>query len=222
MRRRARFRSTRSSSRSSSEKGLTAGRTGRQADADPPRHVRPDRPAADAGGGRRVPRGRLARAPSRRWSIGCWPRPHYGERWGRHWLDVARYAEDQAPHLRATALPATPAATATGSSHAFNADMPYDRFVDRADRRRPARRRPSRTAQQLGGTGFLGAGAEVLQGRRARADVADERGRPRSTRSARGFLGLTVALRPLPRPQVRPDPDARLLLPGRRLRQHRA
>ena len=22
--------------------------------------------------------------------------PHYGERWGRHWLDVARYAEDQA------------------------------------------------------------------------------------------------------------------------------
>src|SRR5205814_1868463 len=22
--------------------------------------------------------------------------PHYGERWGRHWLDVARYGEDQA------------------------------------------------------------------------------------------------------------------------------
>ena len=28
-------------------------------------------------------------------------------------------------------------------------------------------------------------------------------------------------LRPLPRPQVRPDPDGRLLRPGRRLRQHR-
>ena len=30
---------------------------------------------------------------SRRWSIACWPRPAYGERWGRHWLDVARYGE---------------------------------------------------------------------------------------------------------------------------------
>ena len=25
--------------------------------------------------------------------------PHYGEKWARHWLDVARYAEDN-PHLR--------------------------------------------------------------------------------------------------------------------------
>ncbi len=25
--------------------------------------------------------------------------PHYGERWGRYWLDVARYAEDQGPHV---------------------------------------------------------------------------------------------------------------------------
>ena len=53
--------------------------------------------------------------------------PHYGERWGRHWLDVARYAES----------------TGMDEDHgypyawryrdyvvdAFNADMPYDRFV---------------------------------------------------------------------------------------------
>ena len=26
-------------------------------------------------------------------STGCWPRPHYGERWARHWLDLVRYAE---------------------------------------------------------------------------------------------------------------------------------
>jgi len=23
--------------------------------------------------------------------------PHYGERWGRHWLDVVRYAEKRPP-----------------------------------------------------------------------------------------------------------------------------
>ena len=35
----------------------------------------------------------VARARSRRWSTGCWRRRAFGERWGRHWLDVARYAE---------------------------------------------------------------------------------------------------------------------------------
>src|SRR5207302_834060 len=26
--------------------------------------------------------------------------PHYGERWGRHWLDVARYADGDGPENR--------------------------------------------------------------------------------------------------------------------------
>ena len=34
-----------------------------------------------------------APTPTNGWSIGCWPRPHYGEHWGRHWLDLVRYAE---------------------------------------------------------------------------------------------------------------------------------
>ena len=62
-------------------------------DLDPPRHVRPDRPAADARGDRRLPAPTIARRLSRGWSIGCWHRPHYGERWGRHWMDVVRYAD---------------------------------------------------------------------------------------------------------------------------------
>ena len=41
--------------------GLATRARGRQADADPPGDVRPDRPAADARGGRRLPRRRLAR-----------------------------------------------------------------------------------------------------------------------------------------------------------------
>ncbi len=57
--------------------------------------------------------------------------PHYGERWGRHWLDVARYAEDNTnmgphngpfPHAyryRDWVI------------KAFNEDMPYDEFIIR-------------------------------------------------------------------------------------------
>jgi hypothetical protein len=54
--------------------------------------------------------------------------PRYGERWGRRWLDVARYAEDQAHTFRARRYP-------NGFRYrdwvidAFNTDMPYDRFV---------------------------------------------------------------------------------------------
>ena len=53
--------------------------------------------------------------------------PHYGERWGRHWLDVARYA-DTAGDNADYPIP---------EAHryrdyvidAFNADLPYDQFV---------------------------------------------------------------------------------------------
>jgi len=53
--------------------------------------------------------------------------PHLGERWGRHWLDVVRFAEsygfehdldnDNAYHFRDFVI------------RAFNDDMPFDRFV---------------------------------------------------------------------------------------------
>ena len=54
--------------------------------------------------------------------------PNYGERWGRHWLDVARYGEDQAHTFEARLYP-------QGYLYrdwvvkALNADMPYDRFI---------------------------------------------------------------------------------------------
>ncbi len=53
--------------------------------------------------------------------------PHYGERWGRHWLDVARYTEsqgfeydqlrDNAWHFRDYVI------------RSFNSDKPYNRFM---------------------------------------------------------------------------------------------
>src|SRR5205085_7622068 len=54
--------------------------------------------------------------------------PHYGERWARHWLDVARYGEDQAHSFQPRLYP-------QGFRYrdwivrAFNDDMPYDQFV---------------------------------------------------------------------------------------------
>src|SRR5581483_7779378 len=54
--------------------------------------------------------------------------PHYGERWGRYWLDVARYAEDQAHTFAVT--PNTQAYRYRDwVVAALNDDMPYDRFV---------------------------------------------------------------------------------------------
>ncbi len=54
--------------------------------------------------------------------------PQYGERWGRNWLDLARYAEDQAHTFKARMYP-------NGYLYrdwvvrAINDDMPYDRFL---------------------------------------------------------------------------------------------
>lgn len=54
--------------------------------------------------------------------------PHYGERWGRYWLDLARFAEDQAHTFQARMYP-------QGYLYrdwvikAFNEDMPYDQFL---------------------------------------------------------------------------------------------
>lgn len=53
--------------------------------------------------------------------------PHYGERWGRHWLDVARYGESDGfeyDALRPNAWPYRDWVIA-----ALNADMPYDEFA---------------------------------------------------------------------------------------------
>lgn len=53
--------------------------------------------------------------------------PRYGERWARHWLDVARYTESQGfeyDHLRPNGWHYRDYVI-----NAFNADKPYDQFV---------------------------------------------------------------------------------------------
>src|SRR5262249_9624473 len=54
-------------------------------------------------------------------------RPAYGERWGRHWLDLVRYAETNG-HERDGAKPSV-WGYRDYVIQSFNADRPYDRLI---------------------------------------------------------------------------------------------
>ena len=54
--------------------------------------------------------------------------PHYGERWGRYWLDVARYADDRLDSDVELPYPNS-FRYRDWVIQSFNQDMPYDRFV---------------------------------------------------------------------------------------------
>jgi cytochrome c553 len=123
--------------------------------------------------------------------------PRYGERWGRHWLDVARYAEDDVRGLDPKGRGYMPFEGAYRYRDwvikAMNEDMPYDRFVrlQIAGDKVPAKTKEEKE-EYLTATTYLGAGpwvwdqAEPIQGR------ADERNE-RVDAVTRGTLGLTVA-----------------------------
>ena len=54
--------------------------------------------------------------------------PHFGERWGRHWLDQARYADTDGFEVDGP-RPSACAHGATGVIAAFNRDLPFDQFT---------------------------------------------------------------------------------------------
>ena len=54
--------------------------------------------------------------------------PHYGERWGRYWMDVARYSDGMGGFLDNAALP-NAWRYRDWLIDALNRDMPYDEFV---------------------------------------------------------------------------------------------
>jgi len=120
--------------------------------------------------------------------------PRYGERWGRLWLDVARYAEDN-PTSEATSKPQrNPFVYRDWVINALNNDLPYNEFVRR---QLAADLEPGLPPAEVAATGFLGLApvyhkepklsAEVIG-----AIVADEWDERLDT-VTRGILGLTVA-----------------------------
>jgi hypothetical protein len=119
--------------------------------------------------------------------------PHYGERWGRYWLDVSRYADD-----KALAFP-TPWPHAYRYRdwvvRAFNEKMPYDRFLrlQLAGDLVPGEETDGGDLmQRLVGLGFQGLGAEYHKGSVPAQVMADELD-DRIDTLTRGLLGLTVA-----------------------------
>jgi len=102
--------------------------------------------------------------------------PRFGERWGRHWLDVARYAESNGRESNLT----FPHAWRYRDYviDAVNADVPFDRFITEqiAGDLLPAKDDAER-ARLLTATGFLAIGPKGLNEMskaQFAADVADE------------------------------------------------
>ncbi len=117
--------------------------------------------------------------------------PHYGERWGRHWLDLARYADsngldENVAHGNAWRYRDYVIA-------AFNADKPYDQFVleQLAGDLLSTADAPARAHERLIATGFLSLGPKVLaevDERKMEMDIVDEQ----IDTVGRTFLGLTL------------------------------
>ncbi|MGD9646296.1 MAG: DUF1553 domain-containing protein [Pirellulales bacterium] len=123
--------------------------------------------------------------------------PQYGERWGRHWLDVARYADSNGMDEN----------LAFGEAYryrdyvvaAFNADLPYDQFVREqlagdllsAPTDAASSGDQARANERLVATGFLCLGPKMLAQDdpvKMEMDIIDEQ----VDTLGQAFLGLTL------------------------------
>src|SRR5438093_9115259 len=109
--------------------------------------------------------------------------PRYGERWGRHWLDVARYADTKGYVFEEERRYAYAYTYRDYVIRAFNEDLPFNRFIieqlaadqlDLGDDKRP-----------LAALGFLTLGRRFLNNQ---PDIIEDR----IDVMSRGLLGLTV------------------------------
>ena len=118
--------------------------------------------------------------------------PRYGERWGRHWLDVARYADS-------TGLDEDLPFPSSWRYRdyvieAFNRDLPYDQFIREqiAGDLIPAEKPGEVNVQGIVATGFLALGPRAvaqIDKMRLTYDVIDEQ----IDTLSKTFMGLTVS-----------------------------
>ena len=116
--------------------------------------------------------------------------PRYGERWGRHWLDVARYADTNGMDEDI----AHPSAWRYRDYviRSFNKDKPFDRFIveQLAGDLVPAKDLAQKREQTVG-LGFLSVGPKMLacdDPDKMRRDIIDEQ----MDTMGRAFLGMTI------------------------------
>ncbi len=111
--------------------------------------------------------------------------PHYGERWGRHWLDVARYADSNGLDEN----------IAFGNAwryrdyvvRSFNEDKPFDQFLIE----QIAGDLLPRSEEAMTATGFLALGARVLAEpdvQKLEMDIIDEQ----IDTMGKAFMGMTL------------------------------
>jgi len=111
--------------------------------------------------------------------------PHYGERWGRHWLDVARYADSNGLDEN----------IAFGNAwryrdyvvRSFNEDKPFDQFLIE----QIAGDLLPRSEEAITATGFLALGARVLAEpdvQKLEMDIIDEQ----IDTIGKAFMGMTL------------------------------
>ncbi len=151
-----------------------------------PEQIESVRRAADGNGGA---------IPEPMWASivdGLLASPAFGERWGRHWLDVARFGESTGKERNHTFPEAW--RYRDWVVNALNADTPYDRFIreqlagDLLAKDAPDSGRAALTIA----TGFLALGPKGLNERKREqfvADVVDEQ----IDTTTRAVLGVTVA-----------------------------
>ena len=113
---------------------------------------------------------------------GLLARPAYGERWGRHWLDLVRYADSNG--YERDALKPFAWRYRDYVIRSFNADKPYDRFLTE---QLAGDERPDGSAEGLVATGFLrsapGTTSRPTRSRTASTSSTTSCGRPRRSSS---------------------------------------
>lgn len=109
-------------------------------------------------------------------------RPAFGERWARHWLDVARYADTKGAAIPENSDYPFAYTYRDWVISALNRDLPYDQFVHR----QIAADLMDLPREELAALGFLTVGRGYQGGRRELV-IADQ-----IDVATRGVMGLTV------------------------------
>jgi len=109
--------------------------------------------------------------------------PSYGERWGRHWLDVARYADSVNDSVNAGQRFPWSYTYRDWVIQSLNEDLPYNQFLLY---QLAADRAPGTDTKHLAALGFLSLGRDFPN---SYPETVDDR----IDAVARGMMGLTVA-----------------------------
>ncbi|MDX2039660.1 MAG: PSD1 and planctomycete cytochrome C domain-containing protein [Acidobacteriota bacterium] len=119
--------------------------------------------------------------------------PRYGERWGRYWLDVARYAENGDTGGNRQAYPYA-WRYRDWVIEAVNNDLPYDRFIKQ---QLAADLMPGTSRNDLRALGYLGMAPSEWKEKKLSKELIDnlllEEWDERVDAVGRGMLGLSVA-----------------------------